>query len=725
MLRTSRFLSFALAAAMLMAPAAANAKSSKTKKKLVYPSISKVAPLKAGIGDKIVVTGKNYRSGKNKNYVVFKRDGGRAVFVKAEKATSRKITVTIPAKLLGFLVQKAGTPQPTKFRLRVLAARLGKAYASSKFAVLVGPSAIAAGTSDDCDGDGTPNSRDTDDDNDLLADSDEARLGTDACKRDTDGDGLSDGWEQYSAIDRNGGAVVPAPTKKPYPNALDATDGPKVDSDGDGLSNLEEYTAWATYGGNRLPLSYSGGNPASAGRTPVPNELKYMDRDLNGYLSDFERDADGDGIPNMDEQRTEYNMAGTWEQAPDDTAFRDFGVFTAKYLELAEKATKDEFRCAGINQVPFYCVDLVKPDAPDIQKVDTLDWLASDTDGDSIRDDTDDVDHDGVSNISEYLSILSLPYKKRKYAPLDACVPNVDSPFCLLGTIDGDRDGIPNAQDDDDDGDGLPDAAELSAGTEPLLADTDGDGVGDGFEYFSALDFNSTALPYPGERPYPNPLDRNDANKDFDGDSLTLAEEFKAWMVSGAPKPMNYSDGTQYTGGKVATGGTDEDGNGYISDDEKDVDGDGLSNYVEAHGPLSNSGWWDAWINDKVNKCTDDYTESPYPGPVFAGTDFTKKDSDGDGLADGADDIDHDGYTNAQETFRPAGWCAHYTSMAVPLGTVAVAGPPAVVHDNPKARVQPFNPCKPTYSDFCHQHPPTGYYKDKEDWASDVDANGP
>ena len=725
MLRTSRFLSLALAAAMFMAPAAANAKSTKSTKKVTYPTISKVSPLKAGVGDKLSLRGKYYRSGKNRNYVVFKRDGGRAVFVKADTATTQTITVTIPPKLLGFLVQKGGVPQPTRFRLRVMAARLGKAYTGTKLSVTIGPSAVAAGTADDCDGDGVPNSRDTDDDNDILTDTEEARLGTDPCKRDTDGDGLSDGWEQYSAIDRNGGSAVPSPTKKPYPNALDATDGAKVDSDGDGLSNLEEYTAWATYGGNRVPLNYSGGNPASAGRAPVSNEQKYMDRDNNGYLSDFERDADGDGIPNMDENRTEYNMAGIWVQEPDDTSFRDFGIFTPKYLEEAEKATKNEFRCAGINQVPFYCADLVKPDAPDIQKVDTLDWMSADTDGDGIRDDQDDVDHDGVSNISEYLAMMAAPYKNRKYAPLDACVPNVDSPFCLLGTIDGDRDGIPNAIDDDDDGDHLPDVVEVAVGTEPLLADTDGDGVGDGFEYYSALDLNSNALPYPGERPYPNPLDGTDAKKDFDGDSLTLTEEFKAWSLSGMPEPKNYSDGTQYTGGKVTTGGFDEDGNGFISDDEKDVDGDGLSNYVEAHGPLSSPAWWDAWVNSKSVKCTDEYEEKPYPGNLYVGLNFLKKDTDGDTIPDGADDIDHDGYTNAAEAYRPGGWCQHYTSTGLPTGTLAIAGPPPVYHDNPEARVQPFNPCKPTYSDYCHQHPPTGYYGDKEDWRSDVVKNGP
>ena len=109
---------------------------------------------------------------------------------------------------------------------------------------MIGPDAIGGGTKDDCDGDKIPNNKDTDDDNDLIPDTLEATLGTDPCKRDTDGDGESDGWEYYSALDRNGNAK-PAPFAKPYPNPLDGKDA-DIDHDGDGLTDIQEYTAWAT-----------------------------------------------------------------------------------------------------------------------------------------------------------------------------------------------------------------------------------------------------------------------------------------------------------------------------------------------------------------------------------------------------------------------------------------------------------------------------------------------
>ena len=55
--------------------------------------------------------------------------------------------------------------------------------------------------------------------------------------------------------------------------------------------------------------------------------------------------------------------------------------------------------------------------------------------------------------------------------------------------LDTDKDGIGNREDDDDDGDGLSDEDELALGTDPLLRDTDGDGLIDG-EDPSPLIFN-------------------------------------------------------------------------------------------------------------------------------------------------------------------------------------------------------------------------------------------
>jgi hypothetical protein len=709
-----------LACALLaLLPAGANAAS----KASPYPVVTQVSPAKLGIGDVMTITGKNFRKGKNKNTVVFKRDGGRAVFVKAPDATTTKIGVTVPAKLLPFLLKKKGKRTFTLFRIRVLSAKFAKKFTVKSKSPMIGPDAIGGGTKDDCDGDKIKNNVDTDDDNDLIPDTLEATLGTDACKRDTDGDGESDGWEYYSALDRNGSAK-PAPFAKPYPNPLDAKDA-DIDHDGDGLTDIQEYVAWASFGANKLPLSYSGGNPASAGRNAPPAGMAYMDRDHNGFLSDFERDADGDGIPNMDEGGSKDRARITKNQAADDPNYYDFGLFTMSYIDLAEKQSTDpEPLCQGINQVPFYCVDSAADGPIDVQKVDTLDWLSADSDGDGIRDDQDDSDHDDIPNITEYLAEIAAPWGDRKYRQLDACVPNADSRFCLIGSSDVDHDGIPNRDDTDDDGDGLPDSLELQYKLDPLRADTDSDGVSDGFEYWSALDHNGLAHPFPGKAPYPNPLDGTDANLDFDGDGLTLMEEYKAWNYSGRPLPLNYSDGQKYTGGRVAAPvGQDIDHNGSLSDAEKDVDNDGLTNWDETHGRMTIA-WWNVRYSGASTDPDVPYTgykETAYPGAaqLFAQPNFVDPDTDGDGVLDGDDDQDHDGYPNWYEVSRPDGspqfglrkWWETYTSLdRYPLG----AG-----HNDPQARVQPFNPCKPTSSEACHAFAPANYYDPDEDWKSD------
>ncbi len=201
----------------------------------------------------------------------------------------------------------------------------------------------------------------------------------------------------------------------------------------------------------------------------------------------------------------------------------------------------------------------------------------------AIRDDADDQDHDDVPNITEYLQEIAAPFKDRKYRQLDACIPNSDSRFCLLGSADVDGDGIANRDDTDDDGDGLPDTLETALGTDPLRADSDSDGVSDGYEYWSALDLNGAAHPFPGKAPYPNALDGTDAGLDFDGDGLTLKQEYQAWNYSGRPLPLNYSDGNPCTGGSV------------LRDGAKDVDGDGLTNFEETSGPMRIA-WWAATV---------------------------------------------------------------------------------------------------------------------------------
>ncbi|MCW3009754.1 MAG: hypothetical protein JWO90_158 [Solirubrobacterales bacterium] len=672
------------------------------------PSISGVTPMKLGVGDTLTVRGKAFRAGTGRTTVVFKRNGGRAVFVKAGRATKTELSVKIPAKMLGALGQKSGKPTATRFRVRVLTSRFGRRYTGVKGSPVIGPVALSkTTTANDCDGDLVPNANDADDDNDLLSDTVEATLKTDPCRRDTDGDGMSDGWEHESALDYNGKAK-PAPTRRPYPNALDAKDA-SVDADGDTMTNAQEYAAWATFGQDKLPLNYSGGEPATGGKAQAAAGREWADRDANGFLSDNERDADGDGLPNQEEDLID-GFPSVFTVAPRDANQRTLAVFSATHI--AEPGVQDI-----VDFVPLYGV------LAHTEKVLPLNWLDVDSDGDTVRDADDDQDGDGSSNLAELLAEIGAGAGGSfREGPINACEPSTDAPRCLVGDDDIDNDGEKNRRDDDDDGDGLTDAEERRYGLNQYRLDTDEDAIGDGYEFQAAIDLNSTAVPFPGKRPYPNPLDGKDAGEDYDGDGLTLSDEHAAWRFTGGAFPLSYSDGSLYTGGKgpavAADDPRDTDGSGFLSDDERDVDADGLTNWDEAHGRMTPK-WWEKTFTNFVSTNTgggiDQIKESVYPGRKFLATSFVDTDTDGDSIPDGTDDEDHDGFSNRFEVERPADWATTYVSTTHSGGATP----------NPKARVNPFNPCKPYYSSTCHRYPPFDYYQDGEDWESPFRTDGP
>lgn len=162
---------------------------------------------------------------------------------------------------------------------------------------------------------------------------------------------------------------------------------------------------------------------------------------------------------------------------------------------------------------------------------------------------------------------------------------------------DCDKDGIKNSADTDDDGDLLDDTIELTIGTDVCRTDTDLDTISDFYEYTVAYALNGgPTLPYPGLKPFPNPLVPD--NGDYDNDKLTTQQEYDAWQYTGQMSHF-YSD---------ADG--DSDGDGKL-DPAEDEDHDLLPNHIESYG-MKNLNW-------------------------------LKTDTDGDGLCDGLDDQDHDG----------------------------------------------------------------------------------
>jgi hypothetical protein len=355
------------AAAVLALPAGTAAAKKKATK---YPVISKVTPMQVGVGDLLTIKGKGFRSGKNKNTVVFKRAGQRAVFVKAETATSTILTLHVPLKLQAYMKLVNSQPTPSVFKIRIIAKRFGLRFTSTKLSPTVGPA--GTGTQSQTP---TPESAyaqclaaaqanpSGDQDSDSLNNALEQKVGTDPCRADTDQDGLTDGWEYQSALDLNSRAV-PYPGSKPWPNPLDSSDA-KNDFDGDGLLAWQEFQLWQYEGSHFNPdgtlSSYSDGTQNTGGPvlTAGNPSLQRIDLNHDGNLTDDERDADGDGLSNI----VEYTFSGTqnwWTKGP----------------------YKDE--------KPYSWRSFADPSATN-----------PDSDGDGVLDGADDQDADGYDNYTE------------------------------------------------------------------------------------------------------------------------------------------------------------------------------------------------------------------------------------------------------------------------------------------------------------------------------------
>ena len=145
---TLRRAAFVAALGALMVPATAgaatHAKASASKKKVKLPVVTSVRPMTVEIGQTLEIRGKYFIRGRYKNSVVFKRDGGRAVFVKAKVGTTKLLRVTVPKKLEKEFTKVGTAVVPTRFRVRILTKKLGKKFTKLTRSPLIAPEVGAA-----------------------------------------------------------------------------------------------------------------------------------------------------------------------------------------------------------------------------------------------------------------------------------------------------------------------------------------------------------------------------------------------------------------------------------------------------------------------------------------------------------------------------------------------------------------------------------------------------
>jgi hypothetical protein len=420
----------ALVALFASAVAGAVAPDAFAKKKA--PVITSIAPKDVAVGEYLTIKGRNFRSGRNKNTVVFKRHGARAIFVKAQYGTRKMLRVKVPPTVQKFFALRDGNPVPTRFRLRVLAKKFGKKFTSRRLSPIVsGPrppappaESLASG---DCDGDKILNKFEDDDDNDLLLDVVELAIGTDPCRPDTDGDGVEDGYEYQSAKDLNDdeyqgdpNQVIPYPGKRPYPNPLykDA----ELDYDGDSLTLAEEQSLWRyTYGVNHSagrtlePLSYSDGNQHSS-YTRV-NGRRVPSLAVAGYVrhQEFLGWASGSGyinvlIPPMSPNGPpagyydirDANLSGG---APD-AGEQEYSDYNGNGKLSDDERDEDADGLTNYDEThgrmsPGYWAGCYKSEKPYGIPYAGTRVDDADSDGDGVRDGADDQDHDDVPNLME------------------------------------------------------------------------------------------------------------------------------------------------------------------------------------------------------------------------------------------------------------------------------------------------------------------------------------
>ena len=456
-----------------------------------------------------------------------------------------------------------------------------------------------------------------DPDGDGIINADEKAIGTDPYNRDTDGDAIPDDVEV--------GPDIQNPPDHDGDGAIDAVD---PDSDGDGIPDATEAgdadldTPPVDSDGDLLPDYLDTDSDADT----IPDAAEWaVDTDKDG---EYDTDADGDGIPNYLDTDSDNAQEGDLEEGTGDDDDDGIPNFVDPVDDPDDQVDSDGDGLKNVDEETLG-TDPHNPDTDgdgltDKQEVDIhLDPLDADTDDDGLADGADGMDDPDGDRL------------------VNARDPDSDDDGVLDGTETGKTAPIEPFEYT---GEGVTYAiagTDVSAGvfepdldpaftTSHVLADTDGDAADDGAEdpnhngKVEMLESNP-AVAEPGL-----------VIEDSDGDGLSNEEEY-------------------LQGQTVSDGDLDDDGvpDGLEHNWRLDTDRDGLPNFLDP---------------DSDNDGLADGTEEGLAAPVLpewtdlrtfnfvADTDPATTtaallwDTDGDGLRDGLEDLDHDGKVDADES---------------------------------------------------------------------------
>jgi uncharacterized repeat protein (TIGR01451 family) len=452
----------------------------------------------------------------------------------------------------------------------------------------------------DFDGDGLPNYRDLDADNDGILDVREAG-GTD-----TNRDGIIDGYvdsddDGYSDnVDSVNGGAAGTPLTVPNTDSSGGANYLDIDADNDGIpDNIEAQTTAGYIAPSGSDSDSDGVDNAydTAGSSGlIPNN--HDGSDSPDYL---DSDSDNDSAPDVVE-----GGRGTLTGTDTDGDGLDNGFDTVAGPDVNDNIVRPA------TTLPDDDGDASTPGG----NVDYRD--TDDADGDGVADSVDlDDDNDGIPDTTE-------------------------------GTLDFDGDGVPNAKDRDSDNDSIPDVVE-AGGT-----DANNDGVIDGFTDTDGDGLSGNVDPTTGGTPLPVPNTDGTTNPnylDIDSDNDGISDTREAGSTPNVPVDTDGDGRPDYRDIDADNDGIPDNIEaqptvGYVTPSGTDVDGDGLDDAYDAADsnvdPVASAGFTPVNTDgtDTPDYIDTDSDNDTLPDRAEGGRGtLTGTDTDGDGLDNGFDTV--------------------------------------------------------------------------------------
>jgi len=399
-------------------------------------------------------------------------------------------------------------------------------------------------TEQDIRGDGSVSSEALDTDDDGLADTlEETQFGTDPLDPDTDGDGMSDGWEVEHGLN---------PLDNGEADPLEQDPG---EADTEGANPENETESW-----------------------PDPNQGPNGDPDNDGLTNQAEQnlstdpqrsDTDNDGLNDLWESlhTTDVEVTGGTITLFDPLSGNwDCQLLTSdKKIILSERFNIDDFTPTwqelGNSIGSHSCDAVLDSDLDGLVNFQEETFGTNPLLADSDFDLLDDIDEVSNSQIQLFRGTGA-----QCNEGLDNSITR-DSPFMSMNEswyyLDDDNDGLLNG---------------------PSDWDTDGDGMPDGFEYCYS---HVSESPNNNMSEVLDPSDPTDGFYDWDDDGLNNVEEYHSATIFGpenftSPWSMDTDDDSMPDGWETSNGLNPRDGdNGKLDPDKDgwDRDGDGAVRY--------------------------------------------------------------------------------------------------------------------------------------------------